>query len=173
MLEILIQLAAKTSKLIRSPGKPEYTPADIAAAMAGSNETGLDILLSKVVGDRTAQHRLFYTIYQQVVGIAVKENWKFRKGEERIRSLVNLAIFEYVCEPRCPACRGTKYVKNEPCRTCNHTGYLKLNDKQRAEALGIHPSVWLRTWKARYARVFQVLNCHESDAIRNLYKRLT
>ncbi len=173
MTEILARLNPRSVAMIRIPGTSRLSVSDIAAACAGANQTGLNILLSKVVNDRTAHDKLFYEIYGQVTDIAVKEKWKFRRGCERIRSLVNLALYEYVGEPRCPSCKWTRYTDQTKCCTCGGSGYMKLNDKQRASALGINPSVWLRTWKERYARVFQVLNCHESDAVSSLYERLT
>jgi len=173
MTEVLTRLAPKSAQMIRMPGESDLTVADIAAACAGANQTGLNILLAKVVGDRSAHKPLFYAIYRQITEIAIKEKWKFRRGEERIRSLVNLALYEYVGEPRCPACKGTRYTQQTKCRTCGGSGYMRLDDKQRAIALGIHPSVWLRVWKDRYARVFQVLSYHESDAVVSLYRRLT
>ncbi len=171
-MEILTRLSMKSAQLIRTGGLAQLSVSDIAAACAGANRTGLGILLAKVVGDRSAQAPLFYEIYQQVIAHAVKKNWQSEKGKERFRSLVNLAIFEHVGEPRCPACKGTRYTEHSKCHTCDGSGYLRFNDKQRAAAIGVHPSVWLRRWKERYAYVCQTLNYHESDAIYSIYKRL-
>ncbi len=173
MTEILTRLAPKSAQMIRIPGEATLTVSDIAAACAGANETGLNILLAKVVGDRSVQKPLFYAIYRQVAEIAIKEKWKYRRGSEKIRSLVNLALYEYVGEPRCPSCRGTRYIQHNKCQTCKGSGYLRFDDKQRAAAIGVHASVWLRVWRDRYARIFQVLGYHESDAVHSLYKRLT
>lgn len=173
--ELLRLLNPKTARLDGvNRGLPMITTDDINSACAGADQIGLDLLLSKVCDDRAAQHRAFYSLYQEVVQLAVDKHWKIReKGQEKIRSLTQLILFELTAAPRCPKCNGTKFNKRlRPCRSCNGTGFYKIRDAQRARALGINSSTWNRVWAYRYAEVLSLILNHETNALKSIGQKL-
>lgn len=173
--EILRLLNPKTARLNGvSRGVPEITTDDVNGACAGADQVGLDLLLSRVCDDRVAQHRAFYSLYQEVIQLAADRRWKIRKkGQEKIRSLTQLILFELTAAPRCPKCNGTKYNKRlRPCSACCGTGFYKIKSSQRARALGISSSTWKRVWAYRYAEVLLLISNHEADALRNIGEKL-
>jgi len=173
--ELLKLLNPKTARLDgASGGVPEITTDDINAACAGADQVGLDLLLSKVCDDRAAQHRAFYSLYQEVIQLAVDHRWKIReKGHEKIRSLTQLVLFELTAAPRCPRCRGTKYDKRlRPCKVCDGSGFYRIRNAQRARALGISASTWKRVWAYRYADVLLLISNHEAAALNNIGRKL-
>lgn len=175
--EILTLIDPKSVRLeYAGHGKGGITKADVNAAMAGANETGLNLLLAHVCNDRQAQSQAFYALYNRIMTLAMEQGWQFesKRGQERIRSLTQLALFEHTNPPRCPACHGTKYSKSlRPCKFCDATGYYKIKDSHRARALGIRQSSWSRYWSGRYADVLGVISECEYLAMRQIRKHLT
>ncbi len=173
--EILQLLSPKSVRLDgANRGIPELTTDDINAACAGANQIGLDLLLTKVCNDRLAQHRAFYSLYQEVIQLAVDHHWKIReKGQEKIRSLVQLAIFELTTVLRCPKCNGTRYNNRlRPCKPCSGTGFYKIKNAQRARVLGVNASTWNRVWAYRYAEILLLIENYEADALKLIGKKL-
>lgn len=167
--EILKLLNPKSVRLDGTCGGiPTITTEDINCACAGAGQLGLDLLLAKVCGDRSAQHQAFYGLYQAVIQLAVDNKWKIRRnGEEKIRALTQLIIFELTALPRCPICHGTQHDKQlKLCRTCRGTGFYRITESQRAKALGIAPSTWQRVWAFRYTEVLSLATTFEADALR-------
>lgn len=153
---------------------PLITSDDINAACSGADPIGLDVLLIKVCNDRQAQRRAFYSLYQEVIQLAVDQRWKIReRGEEKLRSLTQLVIFELTNKPRCPKCNGTKYTRNfKPCKVCGGTGFYKIKESQRAKALNVAPSTWARVWAYRYGEVLSLITTHEVDALKSISEKL-
>lgn len=173
--EILRLLNPRTARLDgANKGVPEITTDDVNAACAEADQIGLDLLLSRVCDDRSAQHRAFYSLYQEVVQLAVDNHWKIReKGKEKLRSLTQLILFELTNPIRCPKCKGTRYDKRlRPCKACRGTGFYKIKNTQRARILGINASTWGRVWMPRYADVLMLLMNHESDALKSIGRKL-
>jgi hypothetical protein len=175
--EILTLLDPKSVRLEYAGfGKAEITRMDVNAAMAGADETGLNLLLAHVCNDRKAQSQAFYSLYNRVMTLAMDQGWQFegKRGQERIRALTQLALFEHTDTPRCPACKGTKYNRAmRPCKACKGTGYYKIKDSHRARAMGINRTSWSRLWAKRYADVLQIISEAEYLAMRNIRKSLT
>jgi len=169
LFELLVRLNPAPAPMMRSGGKPELTAADIAAACYGTDKLGLDILLAKIAG---REIRLHERILKLVNKLSDSECWKARNRPERLQGLASLVILEYICEPRCPLCHGTKYYQAALCEPCKGIGYIRLNDKARAVAIGVVPSVWLRTWKGRYARIVQEIDQLESNAVSTICRHL-
>jgi len=173
--EIFKLLNPKTSRLDGAcGGVPTITAEDINAACAGADKIGLDLLLAKVCGDRSAQTRAFYSLYQEVIKLSIDNKWKIReKGEEKIRGLTQLILFELTTALRCPNCNGTKYNKKlKLCKACNGTGLYKIKETQRAKALNIAPSTWQRVWCFRYAEVMALVTTYEVNALRSIGEKL-
>lgn len=170
MFELMVRLNPKPAPLVRLGGRSELTTQDIAAACSGADPVGLKILISRITGD--SEISIHTTVLSLVKALSKENKWKCRDRDNRLESLANLVVLEYILEPRCPLCHGTKYYQNKPCDVCKATGFIRWNDQERASAIGVNPSVWLRTWKERYALVMQRLNEHETDAYRSIRDRL-
>ena len=172
--EILTMLDPKSVRLDGAGGgQATLTKDDVNAACAGCNKVGLNLMLASVCDDRTVQNAAFYSLYGKVIGLAVKKHWRTNKGEDRIRSLVQLAVFEHTSTPRCPSCHGTKVNRrSQPCKRCAGTGKYKIKDSQRARALGVEQSTWARVWAGRYGEVFRLISEYEYLALRKMAKKL-
>ncbi len=170
MFELLVRTNPAPVPTMRVGGTPELTASDIAGACAGADDFGLDILLVKVAGNQNI--KLFDRLYSLVINMALREKWKVRGKQMRFYDLTSLVMLEYMQEPRCPLCHGTKYYKAKPCEPCKATGYIRLNDTLRARAIGVNRSVWSRIWKQRYGAVVQAVNMHESRAIYSIKQKL-
>ena len=175
--ELLTLLDPKSARLeYAGHGTGALTKTDVIAAMAGADALGLELLMAHVCNDRQAQSQAFYALYNRVMSLAIDQGWqmKSKRGQARVRSLTQLAIFEHTNTPRCPACNGTKYNRNmRQCKPCEGTGYIKIRDSHRARAMGINPSSWKRYWAGRYADVEQIISECEYLALREIRKRLT
>lgn len=172
--EILTMIEPKSVRLDGAGGgKSEITKDDVNAACAGCNEIGLNMLLAKVSEDRAVQSTAFYSLYNQAITHAIKRQWKFKRGSDRIRSLVQLAVFEHTRTPRCPLCHGTKFNRNvQPCKRCDGTGIYKIKDSQRARALGVEQSTWSRVWADRYAELSRIISDNEHQAMARIARNL-
>lgn len=179
-MEKLTRLNPKTTSLNPSGGKSELTTADIAAACANANAIGMDILLTKICGQRRPMVPLFYEIYRMVIDEAIKGGWKSPKGSDRLRSLTQLAIYETVNEMACPTCKGRKFSKQAPtkaCGRCNGTGIYRIEGDIRADALGVSRAAWYKTWASRYEIIRKLVKDfadeHEYQALKSIRKLLT
>lgn len=173
--ELLKLLNPRTARIDGAGGGvPEITVSDVNAACAGSDSIGLDLLLAKICDDRTARHRVFYQLYQEITQLAANHHWKIREErEEKIRGLTQLVVFELTSMPRCPKCKGTKYNKRlRPCNSCDGTGFYSIRSVQRAKALGVTPSTWQRVWAYRHAEVMALAENHEASALKNIGAKL-
>lgn len=179
---ILARLNAKSQSLLQTFGKAELTPADISAALSGTqedrlvnNEIGIEVLLAKICNNRQSQVKCFYPIYRGVAEIAIKGKWKMKRGEDRLRSLTQLAVFEATNDQACPRCKGTTFNPRNPtkaCEPCRGTGRYRIKDYERAEALGVSKQTWSRTWEPRYQDVQIFIETQEHKALKSIAKKL-
>jgi hypothetical protein len=155
-------------------GIPTLTTEDVNGACAGCDDLGLGVLLAKVCQGRQQKSRAFYQLYLEVIDLAIHRHWKIReKGQEKLRSLTQLIIFELIDQPICPKCNGTRYTKTlKPCKACDSTGLYQIKDSMRAKALGIDQSNWQRVWQYRYSDVLALISAKETQALRNIKKNL-
>lgn len=170
MFELLVRTNPAPVPMIRTGGAPELTASDIAAACSSADPFGLDILLVKTAG--VSATGLFEQVHGLVKRLATEQSWKLRKKQRRLHDFASLVMFEYMQEPRCPLCHGTKYYKAKPCTPCKGSGYIRMNDALRAEAIGINRSVWKRVWKKRYNEVISLVNYYESKAVYSIKQKL-
>jgi len=173
--EILKLTNAKTVRLDGvGGGKPELTREMLLAACAGCDEIGLTTLLMRICGDRSRQGPFYYKLYVAAMGLALRNHWKMRdKGQEKIRSLMHLVVYEITSPPVCPKCGGTKYNRlMRPCKSCKGTGVYKIRDSHRARALGINQSTWGRVWQDRYNQLYDLVSDKEYAALRIISRKL-
>jgi hypothetical protein len=137
---------------------------------------GETILLAKICGDRHTQEPLFYQMYREVIDLALKQGWKAKKrGEDKIRSVLQLAIYESVTQFVCPTCRGTKWSRKDPtkaCAPCRGTGKWRITDKDKASVTGISKQAWSQTWQHRYNDILILLENYEHKAKVSILKHL-
>ncbi len=177
-IEILTRLNPRISQIdnigISTAGG--ITSSDIAAACAGIDKTGELIILAKICGYRDVHEPLFYRMYREAIDLAIKGNWKVgERGEDRIRSVLQLAIYESVTQLVCPSCKGTKQNPANPtksCIPCNGIGKWRMTDEQKAAVVGISKQAWSKTWQYRYDDMLLLLDVYEYKAKRKILRRL-
>ena len=177
-IEILTRLNPRISQIdnigISTAGG--LTSADVAAACAGINEKGELMLLAKICGVRGVQEPLFYRMYNDAVKLAVEGNWRAgKRGLDRIRSVLQLAIHESITQMICPTCRGTKMNPRNPanhCSACEGKGEWRLKDVDKYTILDISQQAWNKTWKWRFNDMLIMLEKYEYSAKRKVLNRL-
>lgn len=147
------------------------TGLDVAGAMAmgGAGEGETLMVLAKWVQDTSAQARLFYVVYDDVMELAAQEKWRVPKGEEYLRRLTRLAIAEIIDARACPSCNGTRYDTsgNVPviCDECHGSGRKAWPTNVRYRAAGVDKRNWDRTWARRYRKIMGVVGTYEAAGL--------
>lgn len=150
------------------------TGLDVAGAlsMGGAGEGETLMVLAKWVQDTSAQARLFYVVYDDIVKLATEEKWQVPVGAHRLRRLTRLAIAEIIDAKTCQACQGRQWVLNgaipKVCQACNGSGRRDWSAATRYHAVGIHRSNWLRTWARRYIDIMSIVAAYDSQGLRAL-----
>lgn len=150
------------------------TGLDVAGAMAmgGAGEGETLMVLAKWVQDTSAQARLFYVVYDDVMELAAREKWRVPKGEEYLRRLTRLAIAEIIDVRVCPSCSGTRYDTSGRvpviCAPCGGSGRTAWTPAIRYHAAGIHGCNWYRTWAPRYKKIMGVVGGYEERGLASL-----
>ncbi|MEN8171406.1 MAG: hypothetical protein ABFS03_00850 [Chloroflexota bacterium] len=177
-IEILTRINPKVSNMesigISTAGG--LTSADVSAACAGINKKGELMLLAKICGVRGVQEPLFYRMYNDACKLAVKGNWRAgKRGLDRIRSVLQLAIYESITQMICPTCRGTKFNPRNPTKTCSGCdgkGIWRMTDADKYRTVGISQQSWNKTWKWRFNDMLILLEKYEYSAKRKVLNRL-
>jgi len=143
MTKIISRLSPQSCQPIRLGGKPGISAADLSHACLSINGIGYHLVLIKYSSDLSGHDELISLLTDRIADEAQKNKWK----KSRIPSLVHLSISEY-------------------------TGVVTLKDKDRAKAIGVHPSVWLRIWKKKYNRLLEIMNSYEESALHSINSRL-
>lgn len=177
----LAKLAPAAGMRQGSGGIPEYTAADIAAALAGCDDplaTMLVLYKWALMGD--IAQKLERAAYLMAVDIAVKEKWQIPKGKELVRHMTRLAILESSNPPKCNTCNGLgKEYTNEgglkqiACRACGGGGARRMTGELRSLIVGLDPSRWSKTWGRRYETILDALQRREEYAIRHMSRRMS
>lgn len=149
---------------------------DLLAAMHGCSDLGTAILLVKYAQDRSSRSTAFYALYDRVVTLFVDKGWKCKtedKGKEIMRSMCQLALYE-TQDPKCKKCRGAGVgARQGQCRACGGSGNEKIEDQERAVALGVSKQSYRATHKQRYLAVVELVRNTEESTLRTIKKRLT
>lgn len=140
---MISKLSPQSHQLLRLGGRPGISAADVSHACMRLDGIGYYLILTKYSSDLSGYEDLNLLLINRIADEAKKEGWK----KSRIPCLVHLSVSEY-------------------------TGAQKLKDKDRARILGVHPSVWLRVWKDKYKRLFEIMESYENEALRSVRGRL-
>lgn len=149
---------------------------DLLAAMHGCSQLGTAVVLVKYAQDRSSQSKAFYALYDRVVELFVSRGWRCsteEKGKEIMRSMCQIAILE-ANDPKCEKCRGAGVgARQGQCRVCGGSGNLKIDDQDRAIAIGVSKQSYRATHKQRYQAVLELVRTAEESTLRTMKKRLT
>jgi hypothetical protein len=130
---------------------------EAGGVLSGLSDEAMDYAMARYVGDTGAQPRLFYAAYLRTVDVAIRERWKLPRGEEMLRKLTLVALFELMnCKP-CPLCDGEGFVGVNLCMGCEGTGKACLPCVAVAKAVGRSEKQFHEVWKPRYRLVVREL----------------
>lgn len=147
--------------------------AELLQAMHGCDELGVAILLLKYAQDRSATSRILELLEREAIQLHIRNKWKSYKGRDVIRSMCRLALAE-LDDPKCKTCGGGGYgPKGARCQTCDATGALKIEDKDRAIALCVRPDAFRKTYKQRLNAIIEIartkIDRAKTRICRNMY----
>lgn len=154
-------------------GQPAYTSSDVAGACAAMDDMQWQVNALKWAGQKRELPRLFYSLYQEVIEIALQEGWRVPRGKEHLRWMTMMAIYENVDPRPCRTCRGTQYVQGRACTTCDATGIRRVQEKEKAAALGMSPQAFEKSWSHRYEMIFRRVHYAEQEGLREAARQLT
>ena len=143
MSEPIGLLSPQSCKPIRLGGLVNLTPADLSHACMNASKIGFAIICIKYGSDSGGLSSLVNALYRKAERDISNEHWK----RSRIPMLVRMAVIEYC---------GDKVI----------------NNKQRAECIGVHPSTFSRVWQSRYMRLMDILETAEQSTLHLVKKRL-
>ncbi len=151
-MQFLTRLNAKAGISEGFGGVPELTVSDIAAALAGADPAGLSLLLCQVCGESDFK-ALYATFYPEAIKLSKRLKWRSAGSiQARTGKLLEVVLFEAMCDKKCPSCRGTQYSlldPSKPCRTCKGTGSWMVPDYVKAEYIGVSKGAFSRVWLGR------------------------
>ena len=145
-------------------GVPILTQQDVMYALACIHHNGAALLLRVKYADQTT----YLPDLEVEVLKATQELWEAkkwtlpRKKDNFLVNVAQLAIIEAISARVCPHCGGwgsdIEYGKIVPCRVCDGSGYTQLDDKRRAEIIGMPRTTWREVWvdKYRYIQAFLI-----------------
>lgn len=174
----LAKLAPAAGMRQGSGGIPEYTAADIAAALAFCPDRVATLLVLYVwAGQSDLAQPLERAVYLMAVDRAARESWTIPKGREYVRKMARLAILETVGQPKCSRCNGyskefTREDGEIDCRVCGGEGSRSLRDDMRAEIVGMHKSRWSRVWGPRYEQIMGDVRDKIAKGLRHVADRM-
>lgn len=157
--ETLARLTAQSPSLIMGMGgKPALTKAELAGVICKIDPDAQAWALYRYVGDEGVMHRLQYQAWVQSAKVFAEYRWRGheKKHGPLTRKLGLMALYETLHRKPCTGCGGSRY---EPaggwCEACDGSGYRRdpVNDRQRAQAIGMAYTTWVSTWRARYILV--------------------
>lgn len=143
MTDLISKLSPQSCQPMKLSGKPGINSSDISHACRDVNGIGYYLVLIKYSGDLSCYSLLRTLLFDRMSEETQRDRWKKR----RIPQLIHLSVSEY-------------------------TGTKQLRDCERAKAIGVHPSVWLRVWKKKYERLMEVMQAYEESALYSIGKQL-
>ena len=143
LTDLISKLSPQSCQPMKLSGKPGINASDISHACRAVDGIGYYLVLIKYSGDFSCYDLLRTSLFDRISEEAQRGHWKKR----RIPQLIRLSVSEY-------------------------TGTKQFRDCERAEAIGVHPSVWLRIWKKKYERLMEVMQAYEECEIYSIGKQL-
>lgn len=175
LLKLNVRLAARE---VISGGIPEYTPADIAAALAGLDRMPYLLGLAAINHQQEVVPELERLLWQELAGVAATNRWLISVGIPRTRYLAQMALYEAINPPRCRACKGKGHVYPPnsavvECVACEGTGNGVISVYVRAKWMKVRKETWNNVWRDRYERhaVWRIRE-YEAQIIRHLRQKL-
>lgn len=89
-----------------SAGHGSLTRADVAYALQGLDRSSFLAGMAILVGDRDVYGELVRHLHQHIIGLAIENEWKAKRGAETYRRVAALAVFESMNGQRCFVCNG-------------------------------------------------------------------
>lgn len=127
-------------------GKAQLTAQDVAAALAGTDVKGYQLLMAKYCDESSSP--LFKPLLRHArahAGDLLPDH------EAKVMSLVLFILDEYCTGRKCPRCKGTGADPDNPtktCSTCNGTGNADITYVSGAARLGMDYRTYKRHWLA-------------------------
>ena len=174
--ELLAQLAPRNARLdgAGGAGRPELTPMDLAAGLAGAPAGGQLAVLAAYAGQLELVPELCRRIGWAVARLARAERWR-GMTPERVEVLARLAVREFCAPPLCGGCegRGIEWAP-EPrdCSECGGSGLGRVAGAVVCEALGVEGEEWRGAWRYKYDRAYAIVASWGSEALSHLARRL-
>lgn len=174
-MQLLIRLNPGHINPDSTGGRSELTTSDIAAALAGANKPGLDLLIGQVCGE--SDFKALYGLFlPQVYRLANRLKWSLTgNGEPRMAKLLQIVLFEAIAPRKCPSCKGTRYSLlnlSQKCPTCYGAGVWFGYDRAKAKYLGISDQAWRKTWREREKDIQALLDQRMYQAKRQIQANL-
>lgn len=195
--DLLILATARNVNFDYIPGgKPNITMEDVMYALATVKHGGAELLLRvKYTHDTTFLSDLERKLLMAIADLeSVQQRTipKERQGQEFLRNLGRLALFEQLSPHICMSCGGVgkrlctadmlkamnkhNIAVNEgkilECTTCRGTGRKRPTEHSRAQTMTIPWETWRRTWSGCYMDVQAILIDWEDIGIRKATHRL-
>lgn len=174
ILKLNPRLAARES----IGGIPEYTPADIAAALAGLDRLAYLLGLAAINRQYEVLPEAERLLWLRLVDVAIEQRWLIVVGTSHTRHMAQMAINEYLDPPRCRKCHGKGHIYPprsavKECDVCEGTGNGKIDLKTRAYWMHMRWQTYRDIWQHRYERhALGIVRDCESEIVRHLRRRL-
>ena len=174
--ELLAQLAPRNARLdgAGGAGRPELTPMDLAAGLAGAPQGGQLAVLAAYAGQLEVVPELCGRIGRAVARLARSERWRGMTAQ-RVEVLAGLAVREFVSPPLCDGCEGRRIQWTpEPrdCEDCGGSGSGRVPGSVVCEALGVDGEEWRGVRRYQYDRSYAIVAAWGAEALAHLSRRL-
>ena len=169
MLALLTSRGIEVGKVYG--GRPDLTQQDVAGMMSKLAHKESELLLSKYAG--YPRHRVL-AYWSAHVFIHAKEQ-SLGIDRNKLAKLAQVTLSEFIDEPRCKACNGTKGLIIdsvwENCPKCEGVGYRRLSDRAIARAVGLHGTKLKPSWQDLVGWCRSELQVWEGEALRKIDPR--
>lgn len=184
--EIITYLNAKVQHFSMAPGGiPKLTSEDVSHILAlvekEAQKQGIEqFVITQYIrlihlGQGNLSENVARALRREIRLIKDSEGWRVPR-KEFLLDMCLLALSEAHDARICPDCLGraggyidSRYVICEPCKG---TGKRKVTDKDRAQALNIHPDSFYNTWRKRY-KLIQVRIDKWEDIFQTSFRKIS
>lgn len=158
-------------------GFSKLTPQDIAHAIAKINHPAARLYLRVKYADQIEfANELSIELLSACQYIEGVGKWRLPRSGF-VGDLCILALFEAIHPQTCPWCQGRKEAligsRVVVCDGCNGGGRRQLQDKDRAQRLGLSKSSWSDPWADRYREIQRIPDHWEDLAVGAFRHRLS